>query len=441
MTTQIDGLRRPVGAAVLAVAAVSVGLATGSSVSNLIKCSTTSAVLAAIVMLVWLPGRAQPRILVAAPLYCVASLYVTFRYQGPADNTSALWILAESFVALALIVPAVRNQRPVASAGVALALVMTASLLPLRIALTLEPPSEPRQAAVLCLVWGLAACAVVGASCYLRTLDNRRRRTLVAERRAHELQVARELHDFAAHDVTGVMVLAQAARMLAESSPDQALALLPQIEDASVQALKSMDRTIRIFSRLEGERRADRDKGGEPVESAPGNDRSGPEGEGGRARRLSQLPALVEQFERSGVIPVRTVVPPGALEGLPEPVDSVGYRVVLEAFTNVRRHAPASPRVSVTVQRTTRNGAPLLRLVVDNEPAPPDAALGTPEVEREGGGTGIPELRKRLAELDGELTAEESPDGGWRVTALLPLRTEQVSAPVRKHGRTVRAST
>lgn len=383
------------------------------STSVLIRGSTTVALLAAIVLLVWLPRDPQTRILATVPVTSTVSLLVTFRYEGPADNTSALWILVESVALLAVTLPAVRWPAPMPAAAMALIMLTTITLLPLRIALTIEPPSGPQQTLVLCTVWALAAVVAVGTSCYLRSLDYKRRHALVAERRAQRLQVARDLHDFAAHDVTGVMVLAQAAQTLAPASPERALALLPQIETASIQALKSMDRTIRILSELGENRRRGRDGEGPTVHGTEG-------GPAVRTHALTELPGLIDQFGRTGMIPARLDLAPGTLDGLPEGVSSVGYRVVMEALTNVRRHAPASPGVTVTAERTVRAGAAALRLVVDNEPASADVQDGPP-AEREGGGTGIRELGKRVAELGGDLIAGPAPHGGWRLTAVFTL--------------------
>ncbi|MER8103196.1 histidine kinase [Kitasatospora sp. NPDC094016] len=369
--------------------------------------------LAAAVLIVWLPGQPRTRNLVTVPVACAISLYATFRYEGPADNTSGLWILVESVALLVTVMPAVRGSAPAVAALLGLLLLVTVTLLPLRIALTLDPPAGPRETIGLCVVWGLAAVAAVGASCYLRSLDSRRKLAVTEERRAQRLHVARDLHDFAAHDVTGVMVLAQAAQMLAKESPEKALALLPQIESAGIQALKSMDRTIRILSELEEDRRPGRG-GDEPAADDPEEDAAA------RPHSLDELPDLMNRFERTGMIPARLELSPGAVDGLPEQVGAVGYRVVMEALTNVRRHAPASPGVTVTAERVSDGGA--LRVLIHNEPVPAGARADTAAaVDREGGGTGIRELRRRVAGLGGELTAGACANGGWQVAVLLPL--------------------
>ncbi|MFD0397349.1 sensor histidine kinase [Kitasatospora sp. NPDC127121] len=413
MTNQLARIGRPVGTALLAAVAISVAVWAGSPVSVLIRGSTTVAVLAAAVLIVWLPGQPRTRNLVTVPAACAISLYATFRYEGPADNTSGLWILVESVALLVTVMPAVRGSAPAVAALLGLLLLVTATLLPLRIALTLDPPAGPRETIGLCVVWGLAAVAAVGASCYLRSLDSRRRLAVTEERRAQRLHVARDLHDFAAHDVTGVMVLAQAAQMLAKVSPEKALALLPQIENAGIQALKSMDRTIRILSELEEDRRPGRDGDGTAADDPEENTAA-------RPHSLDELPDLMNRFEHTGLIPARLELSPGAVDGLPELVDAVGYRVVMEALTNVRRHAPASPRVTVTAERVADGGA--LRVLIHNEPVPAGArADAAAAAEREGGGTGIRELRRRVAGLGGELTAGACANGGWQVAVVLPL--------------------
>jgi signal transduction histidine kinase len=92
-------------------------------------------------------------------------------------------------------------------------------------------------------------------------------------------------------------------------------------------------------------------------------------------------------------------------------VGRTAYRVVQEALTNVRKHAPGT-RVQVRVSH--RPDA--VRLSIDNS-APPTrgGSLGTA-----GGGTGLLGLRRRVALVDGAVRAGPGPDGGFRVEADLP---------------------
>ena len=294
------------------------------------------------------------------------------------------------------------------------------------------PPAEQRETVGLCVIWGVAAALSIGAARYLRSLDSRRRIAVAAERRAQRLTVARDLHDFAAHDVTGVMVLAQAAQALAKDSPERALALLPQIETAGVQALKSMDRTIRIFSELDSGQDGERGSGSErarPATKAAGTDQvSGPdvEGEAGGTEpwgprpslRVEEVATLIDRFSSTGTIPARLDLAPGVLDGLPPQVSSVAYRVVMEGLTNVRRHAASASQVIVDLRHT--DGADGLRISITDDGAgrPPGVAA----TEREGGGTGIADLGRRVEALGGTFGAEPRHPVGWRVTAVLPFK-------------------
>jgi signal transduction histidine kinase len=89
------------------------------------------------------------------------------------------------------------------------------------------------------------------------------------------------------------------------------------------------------------------------------------------------------------------------------------YRIVQEALSNVMRHAPGAHVRIVTEYDLDR-----LRVTVANDPvdAAPDKALNGV-----GSGQGLVGMRERAGMLGGELTAEPTPEGGFVVTATLPL--------------------
>ncbi|MEV5831583.1 hypothetical protein AB0L25_39080 [Spirillospora sp. NPDC052242] len=82
-------------------------------------------------------------------------------------------------------------------AGTAAAAALVA--LPLRLTLNSVPPTT-----------ALDASAAAGTGLYLRSLDVWRTRSVAEARRAQRLDLARDLHDFVAHEIGGVIVQTQA---------------------------------------------------------------------------------------------------------------------------------------------------------------------------------------------------------------------------------------
>ncbi|MFB4196571.1 sensor histidine kinase [Streptomyces carpaticus] len=310
----------------------------------------------------------------AAPAVAVLSLAATAGYPGPAGNAAGPWWLAESAALLALLVPAARYGRLRAVPAV-----LALAVLPLRVGPRLEPPSPPDEMAVVCLLALLAAGTAVAAGRYLRTLDARRARAVRDARRAQRIALARDLHDFVAHEVSGMLVQAQAARFVAAAEPAQAIAALERIETAGRRAMQTLDETVRMLDE-DGARPGDRSA-------------------------LAELTDTVRRF-------------PGAvLESDPAvaEVPESAHRLVAEALTNVRRHAPGAPAVTVAVRRTADG---LLVRVSNTAPAgTTNPAATTATAAFPGGGTGLAVLRRRLAAEGATLTAGPLDGGGWHTTA------------------------
>ncbi|MET7403794.1 histidine kinase, partial [Dactylosporangium sp. NPDC005572] len=209
----------------------------------------------------------------------------------------------------------------------------------------------------------LAWLAAVVAGLLLRERDRRRRDAAAAVR----LDLARELHDEVAHHVTGIVLQAQAARILARRRPGEVDGALAGIETAGAEALAAMRRVVALLR--EGE----------------------------------DLGDLVSRY---GGPPVRLRLPAGGLRCAPA-VSAVVYRVVQESLTNVTRHAPRARSVSVTVGESPSS---VTVTVLDDGPSPAPAA----------GGYGLIGMRERVEALGGELSAGPAPSGGWAVSAVLP---------------------
>ncbi|WP_327736284.1 histidine kinase [Streptomyces nojiriensis] len=236
--------------------------------------------------------------------------------------------------------------------------------------------------------WAVPALGALAAGGYLRRQASRMRQAVRDGRRDQQLELARDLHDFVAHDVSAIVVQAQAARFVADTDPEQAVRALERIEAAGLGALASMDRTVHALREAAGARSA----------SVPGT---------------SELPELVERFE-GGVLEAD----PAAARELSREADTTAYRVAVEALTNVRRHAPGAAVVRVRLHRVAEG----IELSVANS-APARGAGGLRGLGlRRRSGTGLAGLRGRVEAAGGTLRAGASADGGWRVRAVFPAQ-------------------
>ncbi|CAL9433936.1 hypothetical protein SUDANB171_02100 [Streptomyces sp. enrichment culture] len=319
---------------------------------------------------VLLPRPRPPHSAVPA-VVSVVSLAATAAYRGPAGNAVGPWWLLETAALLALTVPAARRGLRHAVPPV---LALTA--LPLRVGLHLEPPSPAAELVVICLLAAAASGAAVAAGRHLRAQDARRAHAVREARRAQRIALARDLHDFVAHEVSGMLVQAQAGQLVAAGDPDAAMAVLRRIEAAGLRAMDTLEETVRML---------DADAGEDSGPAAPG-------------AVLAELTAAVRRYGSAtlDLDPAVRDVPPSA------------HRLVTEALTNIRRHAYGCGDVRVTVAR----GGEGLTVRVLN-PAPPAAAPPAT-----GTGTGLAALRRRLATEDATLTAGPTPSGGWHTTAV-----------------------
>ncbi|GAA1869748.1 hypothetical protein GCM10009736_41690 [Actinomadura bangladeshensis] len=244
---------------------------------------------------------------------------------------------------------------------------------------------------------GITVSIALGIGLYLRALDARRSRSLAAARRDERLELARDLHDFVAHHVTGIVVQAQAARFAAQAGagqqPEDLDRMFGGIEKAGTEALTSMRRMVGLLRDAQHVNAPD----GEAL--ADGGSATRPVGD------LAQLRELVAGFTH----PPATLTLAPDLGALPPEVAASAHRVVQEALTNVRKHAADAEAVRVTL---TRAGGGV-------EVAVRDDGRGRGRM-LPSGGFGLTGLAERVGALGGRLRAGPRPEGGWEVVALLP---------------------
>ncbi|MBZ6106348.1 sensor histidine kinase [Streptomyces olivaceus] len=221
------------------------------------------------------------------------------------------------------------------------------------------------------------------------TAEERARRTLLEERS----RIARELHDVVAHHMSVISIQAQVAPHLVADPPDELKENLAGIRQNALEALTELRRVLGVL-RSEHPDAPAAPEGGDAAPHAP-------------QPTLDRLDALVENTRAAGL--TVTTGTSGTRRPLPPGVELSAYRIVQEALSNVLRHAPgADARVHLTHLPTG------LRVEVSN--TRPTRAPGPSQ----GAGHGLLGMRERVAMLDGSLTADPLPDGGYQVAAFLP---------------------
>ncbi|MFJ4913840.1 sensor histidine kinase [Streptomyces sp. NPDC088726] len=216
-------------------------------------------------------------------------------------------------------------------------------------------------------------------------------RLAAAERRAAGLAVrnrlARELHDSVGHALSAVTLQAGAARRVLDSDPEFVREALTAIEETTRRTVDELDSMLGLLRR-----------------SAEDDEAAGyaqePTGPG--------LDALDGLLARCGV-PVSYTAEGdrGAVSGA---VAREAYRIVQEGLSNALRYGgqggPVRLRITVRAEDVE---------VVMDSPLP-----ARPSPVRPGGGRGLRGVRERAVLLGGRAGAGPH-DGGWRLTACLPL--------------------
>ena len=206
-------------------------------------------------------------------------------------------------------------------------------------------------------------------------------RLAVAEERA---RIARELHDIVAHSVSVMVLQIGAVRHRLPAELDEDRDALRGVEQAGRSALAEMRRLLGAMH----------DGGDVELAPQPG---------------LGDLETLAEKVGLAG-LPVEIHVE-GEPVALSSAVDLSAYRIVQEGLTNALKHARAA-HADVTV----RYGSDGVQLQVR------DDGVGTTKTD--GLGHGLVGIRERVKIYGGEMNAATGPEGGFVLTARLPVRRD-----------------
>ena len=215
-----------------------------------------------------------------------------------------------------------------------------------------------------------------------RELEDEREAYARLSVRYERARIASELHDIVAHAISVMVVQASAGQRLTHD-PEATAETFQAIAGAAREAEQDMGRLVALL---------------------------GDEQAIGPAPDLALVEELVARAAGSGLrVTLRLE---GEREGMPAPLGEAAYRVVQEGLTNALRYA-AGADVTVDV-----HGAPgSLLVTVENGPSE-----ARPELSDAGTGNGLRGLRERVAAQGGTVTAGQTDDGGWRLTAHMPWR-------------------
>lgn len=316
------------------------------------------------------------------------SITATIAHHVASTETPIRWLLVETAFSLVVVVQVARTAptRVVLPVGLVVGTAVVAS--PSRIG---GVPAFSRSATVIstCSCWLVLVLCAAAVGMYLRHLDESRSRSVVAARREQRLQLARDLHDWLAHEVTGIVLEAQAARVDG-GDPVGNEAALVRIEEAGVRALEAMDRAIGFM----------RDAGECAGSSSP------------ERPCLSDLREVVHRFSMTS--PAGVGLELVDVEDTDPEAAAVAHRLVVEALTNVRRHASSATAVRIRVART--GGNLVVSVTDDGEHRPASRSFS----RRGPGGSGLPSLAEQIEALGGTFSAGPSIPQGWFVCAVVP---------------------
>ncbi|MEW2566748.1 sensor histidine kinase [Streptomyces sp. NPDC047070] len=294
---------------------------------------------------------------------------------------------------------AARTERRAAGAVSLSAVVLLVASIPLTGDLSWQDASRIGTMAAFPLVAGVLGHSVRNRRAYLAAVEERARRAeesrdTEARRRVAEerVRIARELHDLVAHQITLANAQATVAAHLFDTRPEQTRKSLGELIETTGHALDELRATVGLL-RQSGDAAA-------PAEPAPG---------------LSRLPTLIESFHRAGL--EVSVHQEGTARPLPPGVDLTAYRIVQEALTNVTKHSGTrSARVRLAWNRDR-----VTLTVADDGGGARAVPNASASPDRPPPGFGLIGMRERATAVGGQLSAGRRAEGGFLVSAQLPL--------------------
>jgi signal transduction histidine kinase len=207
-----------------------------------------------------------------------------------------------------------------------------------------------------------------------------------AARLAESTRIAREIHDVLAHTLAGLTIQLEATAALIEQGSDPE-SVLARVRRAHQLARDGLDETRQAVGALRGER--------QPIGDL--------------------LERLINDYNAGGEGVAKLDIT-GDLSALPRAAADATVRLVQEAITNVRKHAPGADLTVIV-----RLGSDGLAVVVEDHRRNDNQAQQAPDpgLSSSGGGYGLAGITERATLLGGAAAAGATP-GGWKVELTLP---------------------
>ncbi|WP_394618887.1 sensor histidine kinase [Lentzea sp. JNUCC 0626] len=257
---------------------------------------------------------------------------------------------------------------------------------------------EPASSVVLSAVFFAAAVATGRYAATRRALvRSLSERALTAEREqaltarvardAERNRIAREMHDVLAHRISMVTLHAGALSYRDDLDRAQTAEVAHTIQENARLALAELREVLGVL------------RSGGAADASPEPPQP----------TLAQLPALLADAREAGST-VR--FDGGEVPGLPETLSRTAFRIVQEALTNARRHAPGEP----VVVRLAGIADDVLEVEISNPLGPGPGTASAP-------GVGLLGLAERAELAGGTLVHGPRPDGSFAVTARLPWQS------------------
>ena len=205
--------------------------------------------------------------------------------------------------------------------------------------------------------------------------------------------MARELHDIAAHHLSGIALMSAVIDRQIDTDPERAHEGVRQVREQSTAVLEDLRRLVGLLR-----------------DDAPAE------------RAVETVAGIVDLAERARFrSDVRLDVLPGdrpLADGVGPLAQLAAYRTVQEALANAALHAPSAPcTVTIDDRDATR-----VVIRVENAPATVPAAGTSPS-----GGNGLRGMRERADLVGARLQTGPTATGGWLVE--LALGREAPTAP------------